>query len=66
MQAQHLRVVSFSTDADDPSAGLTLALAHLQLNLVQALNRPSPGTVRPDMTRIAAKRWALLLVQGPS
>ena len=56
VDAHQLSIVSFSTDADDPSAGLTLTLAHLQLALVQALNRPAPGVVRPDMSRITAKR----------
>ena len=58
IDAHHLRIVNFSVNPDDASAGLTLSLARFRLNLQQAMNRPNPGTVQPGMSHIAAKRWA--------
>ena len=58
IDAHHLRIVNFSVNPDDASAGLTLSLARFRLNLQQAMNRPNPGKVQPGMSHIAAKRWA--------
>ena len=58
IDAHHLRIVNFSVNPDDASAGLTLSLARFRLNLQQAMNRPNPGKVQPGMSSIAAKRWA--------
>ena len=64
IEAHHLRIVNFSVNPEDTSAGLTLSLARVRLNLKQALNRPSPGKVVPGMSRITAKRWVVCGVSG--
>lgn len=56
VDAHNVRMVTFSTDADDASAGMTLTLARLQLALAQALNRPAPAPVLHGMSRISSKR----------
>ena len=52
-------VLHYSTDLDDPSAGLTVAWHGFQLHLLASMNNPAPLPVQPSMSAIARKRSML-------
>ena len=49
-------VLHYSTDLEDPSAGLTITWSSFQLQMLASLNNPAPLPVTPSMSAIARKR----------
>ncbi len=49
-------VLHYSTDLEDPSAGLTVAWEGFQLQMLASMNNPLHLPVEPGMSAIARKR----------